>query len=773
MSSLRTLLVRGPMLVLGVVLAVLVLTAGIGLQRIAWKDAEARVEENLDHVSKQIDFRLEEMERLAESIGQAWEAGRIDPTNPAACWGTLAPWVRPHAHLTGVNLVRADGGGFGMGKAGDRWGGRRLYHEDGAWRFGPVLGDAAEADPALRSPGGPGFDFRERPWYQLGLRIQRATWTEVVLFAGRRAGRPGIFLVRPVRDLRGQLLGVLSLDLQLGSLSQVVWEVRPTPGSWLMVLDGKGRVVVPPSVPNAGPEDLEKSFLRTVGPDLFPVAHELFQGLRAGSPEGRRFHTSKDRFHGRLRSLGRPAGPDWHLVLALPDQDISSDPRRRALLIGGIGLLVMTLFGFLAHHFTRRVARPLTRLAEGAEALARGDQPVLAASRIQEIQTLSDALATAHAGIAEREALHARLRQSQRMEAVGTLAGGVAHDLNNQLTAILTHLELGLEKLDRDHPSWTNLKRAWDATRRCADTTKAILSFSRPSKPELAPLDLNLLVEGTLALLAKLMGPGIKVEKDLQAAPATVQGDRSQLEQLLVNLLLNARDALPAGGTIQVWTEVEGDLVALRVQDNGTGMAPEVLERIFEPFFTTKGLGQGTGLGLATAQGVARAHHGTLEAESEWGKGSCFILQLPQVRSAVARRDTGEIQPHPSLKGIDLLVVDDEEALRSGMAEVLESCHARVRMAADGEAAWALWLERPADFVLTDQLMPRCTGTELLERLRAGGSRVPVLLLSGRGLEGHEENLAKDPLVAHLPKPFTIARLLAAIGQLLQRAKAG
>lgn len=767
MTSLRGLLVRGPLLVFATVLGVLVAFAGIGLQRFAWRDAETRVEEHLGHVARQLDVRLAEMERLAASIGDAWEAGRIDPGKPEECWGQLAPWVRPHAHLTGVNLVRTDGQGFGLGRIGPSLMGRSILSDRGAWRFGPALGDAPPPAEGAGKPEPPAIDFRGRPWYRVGEAAARAIWTDAFPFAVRRAGQAGFCLVRPVRDAGGRLRGVLSLDLVLESFSQVVWSARPTPGTWLMVLDGQGRVIVPPA-PGVHPAAEPEAFLRPVGPSFHPLAHELFLGIQAGGAGSKGFQAARDGYHGRISPLGRSLGPDWYLVLAMPDQDINANPRKRVAVVAVTWAALVVLFGLLAHHYARRVVRPLTRLALGAEALARGEPPDLPKTRIQEIRTLADALAAAHRGIAERDALQARLRHGERLEALGTLAGGIAHDLNNQLAAILTQLELGLDKLPEGHPSWGNLKRAWDASRRAADTTRSILSFSRTAKPELASLDINELAEGTLTLLAKLIGPGIRIETDLQAAPAVVAGDRAQLEQLLVNLLLNARDALPAGGTIQVWTALEGETVVLRVRDNGTGMAPEVLGRIFDPFFTTKGVGKGTGLGLATALAVTQAHGGNLDATSEWGSGSCFTLRLPRALDPVPKRDTGELQPYPSLRGLEVLVVDDEESLRTGLGEILESCRAQVRLASDGEEAWSLWRQRPADLVVTDQLMPRCTGTELLARLRADGSRVPVLILSGRGLEGLEADLERDPRFAHLPKPFTIARLLRTVAHLMK-----
>lgn len=772
MTTLHRLLVRDPLILMSLVLTAVVVFAGFGFTRAAWQEAETRVEADLTHVTRQLDFRFAEMERLAESIGLLWESGHLDPRNDQACWQHLAPFVKAHDHLTGVNLIQADGVGFGLGRVGPLWAGRGLFLEGSGWRYGPVLGDAAEADPSLRTPGKNAIDLRSRPWYQLGLQAKRATWTEVVLFTGRRAGQPGIFLVRPVRNREGHLLGVLSLDLLLESITKVVWEVRPTPGAWLMAIDERGRIIVPPQTHAMDEaQGRESVFLRPVAPDLFPLAHDLFTAVEKKGGAASGIRAVRDRLHGRIRPLARAGGPNWYLVLALPENDINAAPRRRALLVGAIGLAMVGLFATLAFHLTRRVAHPLDQLARSAEALTRGEPPPVPSTSIHEIGILSATLEAAHRGLAEREALQAQLRHSHRMQAVGTLAGGIAHDLNNQLAAILTQLELGLTRIDPGQPSHRNLAKALEATRRCADTTKALLSFSRPSKPELQALDLNQLVEDTLNLLTQLLGPEIKVEKDLHPEAATVMGDWTQLEQVLVNLLLNARDALPAGGTIQVWTSCEHGEVRLQVVDNGTGMTPEVKEQVFDPFFTTKDVGKGTGLGLASALGVARAHGGQLLVESTWGKGSCFTLCLPQATIPAAAPVTVQNQPYPDLAGVKLLVVDDEEALRGSIAEVLEACSAHVLTASDGEEGWDCLQGHVVDLIVSDQLMPRCTGAELMDRLRASGSKVPILLLSGRGLEGMEEDLAKDPLVAHLAKPFTISRLLEAVVSLLKTSK--
>jgi two-component system, cell cycle sensor histidine kinase and response regulator CckA len=499
------------------------------------------------------------------------------------------------------------------------------------------------------------------------------------------------------------------------------------------------------------------------------LAYDLFRRAKEGASPEAMLGSQRDDQHGRIRALGRPGGPLWYLVLALPDRDITADPWRRAVLVAFLSVALLALFAGLAFHLAHRVARPLAELVAGAEALARGHDPVLPLPQIQEIQTLGQALATARLGMVEREALQRTLLTGQRLEALGTLAGGIAHDLNNQLFAILSQLELGLNKVPEGHPSWKNLKQAWDASRRCTDTCRALLAFGRPAKPVLAPMDLNTLVGDTLGLLVNLLGPGICVTRNLQATPAMVMVDRAQVEHLVTNLMINARDALPAGGTIQVSTAVVGEELELRVQDDGVGMTPEVLERIFDPFYTTKEPGQGTGMGLAMAMGVAKAHGGRIEAKSEPGKGSTFILRLPRGTGAASEPEPAEVHLTPRLEGLRILVADDEEAVGAAIAEALEAYGVSVSRAPDGEEAWAMLEACPHDLLLTDQLMPHCTGRELVDRLRATGSRIPVLLMSGWDLESQEGLLASDPNLILLAKPFTISRMIVAVEELLRR----
>lgn len=765
MMNLRRLLVRDQVLALGLALLALVALVWIGLSQLAWANAEGRVLADLRQVERQLEQRLVGMERLAEAVGEQWLHGELDPVDGALCWRLLHPWVNREEHLTGVNLVRTDGQGFGLGQTGRAWGGRGVMAEGAAFRFGPILGDPGEVASA---PPKVAPDFRQRPWFQAGARATQGFWTEPFTFAARREGQPGISYVLPVRDAKGILKGVISLDLLLEGLTQVVWESRVTPGSSLMVVDAGGRVIAPPAGGGMSQSEARrKVFLSSVSPTHFPLAHQLLLQTQAGNPNGTNIRGRRLHYHGRLQVFSRAQGPDWRLVLAIPDEDVLADPYRRVGVVALVSVLIFGLFTLLVLRQARRLGRPLAQLGEAAEAMVRGEAPVVPETRIREVKLLGGALMEAHQAGLERERLTQQLQQTQRLETVGTLAGGIAHDVNNQLMAVLGQLDLGSEQLGAGHPARRHLDRATEAARRCAETTRALLAFSRPSKPNLVPLDINTVIQETLTLMGKVVGVQIQLRGDLGLGLPAVLGDPVQLEQVLVNLVINARDAMPGGGTLEVGSALRGDRVEVTVRDEGSGMSPEVQARMFDPFYTTKAPGAGTGLGLPMVLGIVQAHGGEIEVDSRLGVGTCFRVLLPIGGPPGALPTGTEIRSHsPRLTGLRLLLVEDEPIIRNTLGEALRRWGADVAEAGNGDAAWERLRAEGFDVIISDHLMPGCTGLELLERLRGQGRTLPLILVSGYGLDGMEARLAADPNLRVLPKPFQLARLAEVIQEL-------
>jgi PAS domain S-box-containing protein len=402
---------------------------------------------------------------------------------------------------------------------------------------------------------------------------------------------------------------------------------------------------------------------------------------------------------------------------------------------------------------------PTGELREFPFVLARRDGPgweaVLSARRVQ-LQGEPCNLAVIR-DVHERVRLERRLAQSQRLEAVGRLAGGIAHDFNNLITGIRGYADLLLDGLPAEDPRRADLHEIQRASARAADLTRQLLTFARRQVVTPRLLDLNTVVRDAEALLRRLCGERVALSIHLWPEPVAVTIDPAQLEQVLTNLTVNSRDAMPDGGHLDVRTVIDGDRAVLSVHDEGIGIAAEALPHIFEPFYTTKSDGKGTGLGLATAYGIIEQAEGRLEVQSDPGVGTTMRVVLPlAAASALPERTTDE---HPALpRGTEhLLVVDDEPQIRDLAQRLLTRLGYRVDVARDGHAALALVAERgDIDLVVTDMVMPGMGGSELLASLADRGTAPKVIVMSG-----YSEDLAVSGRegMPFLPKPFTVAEL--------------
>ena len=373
--------------------------------------------------------------------------------------------------------------------------------------------------------------------------------------------------------------------------------------------------------------------------------------------------------------------------------------------------------------------------------------------------------------ITARRALEEQLRQAQKMEAVGRLAGGVAHDFNNLLTVINGYTE-GLLASAAAGPIHDDLAVIRDAGDRAAALTAQLLAFSRRSIIAPRPVNLTALVGRLARMFARILGEHITLVTELAPDLASVMADPGQLEQVLLNLVVNARDAMPAGGTLTISTgngaaSDGGGQVCLAVTDTGEGMTDEVRGRMFEPFFTTKPQGKGSGLGLATVYGIVERAGGTIAVVSEVGRGSRFAVTLPAV-DAVEAPPVSDGAPH--LRGAEVvLLVEDEPGVRRLIERGLTSHGYAVLAAADGEAALRLEADHrgPIDLLVTDVVMPGMTGRELADTVRARRPTTRVLYISGYTddeVVRHGVVAARD---AFMQKPFTPLGLLTRVRALL------
>ncbi|MGV3710804.1 MAG: PAS domain S-box protein [Gemmatimonas sp.] len=375
-----------------------------------------------------------------------------------------------------------------------------------------------------------------------------------------------------------------------------------------------------------------------------------------------------------------------------------------------------------------------------------------------------------------------QLRHSQKMEAVGRLAGGIAHDFNNLLTVIHGNTSLALLDAEKGSGVHAALEEVREASTRASSLTRQLLAFSRRESVELQLLDVNAVVSDLRRMLVRLIGEHIQLETDLHEENLVVRADRTNIEQLLINLVVNARDAMHDGGVVTIEcarvvlddeaaAELEllsGPYVQLAVADTGAGMDEETRARAFEPFFTTKPSGEGTGLGLATVYAIATRHEGAVDIESRPGVGTTVTLWLPLVaEEATSAETTGEHQAQSVGTGT-VLLVEDEEAVRNLARRVLVAHGFRVLEASNGEDALQVWAQHGSsvDVLVTDVVMPKMGGQALVDRLRTERPDLAVVFCSG-----YSDNMLlplsdDDARTSFLAKPFTLHGLVERVTRL-------
>jgi signal transduction histidine kinase/CheY-like chemotaxis protein len=659
----------------------------------------------------------------------------------------------------------------------------------------------------------PGYDPTQRAWYVAAMeryaRRPRASapsdpqtaiaWSDAyTLFTTRE---PGISASFAARAPTGELM-IVAYDILLDEVSRYTRAERPTPNGrvfvvsdsgWMIGLPGDERfadraargeyTLLPIERLGAAPLDAWAAAWRARGEEV-----ALTQPLAVGD----------DTWWMGFRAFDLAPGRRFWIGVVAPESDIRARTGLEGTGIVAATVIALLLAFFVAARLARRVADPLAALAEQSARIARLDlapQPT-PTSRLWEVRQLGAAVESMRRALqenlAERERASealaeskARLLQSQKLDAVGQLAGGVAHDFNNLLTAIRGYATLLRERLAGDAEGLDDLNEIDAAAQRASDLTRQLLAFSRRQHAEPRVLDVNAAVTSATRMLGRLMGEHIKLETMLDDGLPAVRIDPGQLHQVLVNLAVNARDAMPDGGRLTITTSAGGRIratdapvaapyrppVVISVVDTGMGMTPEVRARVFEPFFTTKETGRGTGLGLATCWGIVRDAHGTIEIESEPGQGTVVRVILPSVSErAVPVAVPGE---HPVADGAaaTILVVEDEAQLRLLAERTLTRAGLTVLTAADGIAAMELLQKRgaPVDLVLSDVVMPRLGGPGLARRIRAIWPDARMLFTTGYAdadAFGTDADAVRGITV--LRKPFTPAELVRAVRQELE-----
>ncbi len=389
----------------------------------------------------------------------------------------------------------------------------------------------------------------------------------------------------------------------------------------------------------------------------------------------------------------------------------------------------------------------------------------------------------------EKEKIQAQLLQVQKMEAVGTLAGGVAHDFNNLLTTIHGYTELAMMELNEGDPLYRDLREVQRASVRAANLTRQLLLFSRRQPIEMSPLNLNKTIKEMMEMVRRLIGEDIAVTTSIEEELWMIKADPGNIEQVIMNLIVNARDAMPEGGEITIGTKNvhldeddckaivdarPGNFACLSIADTGIGMDKKTVEHIFEPFFSTKGPGKGTGLGLSVAYGIIKQHEGWINVYSEPGRGTTFRIYLPAVPVKLDTVDEGLVSPAEFKgRGEQILLVEDDQAIRELIARILQENGYVVFAAANAEEALGLFEQKKGEFhlIFSDVILPDQTGLQLVAQLLSGNPELRVLLSSGYTDQKSQWPVIRERGFRFLQKPYSLPDLLRAIRETIEQDK--
>jgi signal transduction histidine kinase len=569
-----------------------------------------------------------------------------------------------------------------------------------------------------------------------------------------------------LHDPQGRVTGILSVGMRMRWVAELARRVDVSRGAIVLVIDESGYIIA--RFPDGG-----------LGGTTHPEG-TIATRLRAGQVAGFQDATGRDSIPRRIAFALLPSPPHKRVAVGVgvPIAQITAGPDARlrvALLLLLSSMAAAALVAWLAAE--RLILRDIRALVGAADRIGTGDFSARSGVRNApvEVQRLSSALDEMARRLGEREE---RQLQAQKLESIGRLAGGIAHDFNNLLTAITGNVEDVRDGFAPGSPERESLDVALEAARRSGGLTRQLLTFARRDALQATPMAIGPVVEETAILLRRTLGTAISVEvRSEERRLAAI--DRGRVEQMLVNLALNARDAMPDGGQLTLavrdvalhepWRGVAaGDWVRIDVADNGIGMPPAVRAQIFEPFFTTKGPGQGTGLGLSMVYATMQQLGGTVTVESALGRGTTMSLWFPAadvgaLPAAPVPSSTRRARPSGAGR---ILLVEDEAAVRTLAARILRREGYTVVEADDGAAALQCIGEEGVeafDVVITDLVMPRLGGVALAEAIRTRRSSMPVVLMSGFLGSERPDAVLRLPRTVLLEKPFQLSALLDAV----------
>ncbi len=636
------------------------------------------------------------------------------------------------------------------------------------------------------------YDPRVRPWYRDSIESRGHIWTEPYFFFTSK--KPGISSANPVYNSAGDTVGAVGVDIEIDSLSEFLASLNISENAKAFILNSNGDVIAYPDlgmIHRAVSGDSGTPKFTRIDEFGDPVARLAFLSL--GQATGNydiaeatftSFVVDGETYLASFSPLLHPELP-WSLGIYLPKDDFlgvfKENQQQNLLMVAGI-TVIACLLGIM---LWRGIARPLTLLRAHARTVSNGDlqPPPEIRSAYSEIREMVLSFDRMVSGLRDRDQRNVelagelqeseiQLRQAQKMEAMGQLTSGIAHDFNNLLGIVIGNLDFLRDAL-KDRPESRDMaERAIRAALRGADLTQRLLSFARRQRLKPEVIDLNALVATMTDLMQRTLGETIKVESDVAGDLRLARIDPSQMETALLNLAMNARHAMPNGGTLTVETRnvilerrnpgiheevLPGPYVMVTVGDTGAGMSSKVLTQVFEPFFTTKPIGEGSGLGLSMVHGFIKQSLGHIAIESDEGVGTKVRLYFPVV--ADDRLEVPDkVLPLEELRGNGetILVVEDDEEVRAVAVVIIESLGYMVLEAMDGaEALAALDQNEKVDLLFTDMVLPNdMNGAELATETVARRPGIKVLYTSGYSEAVAEHDDQRWQAIDLVPKPY-------------------
>lgn len=624
------------------------------------------------------------------------------------------------------------------------------------------------------------FTLRSSPYFLDALRTKQFT-VGVPVRSRTIAGRPWILpFILPVLDSSsGRVRAMVGASVLLDSLEAMRVARALPPGSILSVLDSAGRIIL-----------RSKHVDRWIG-KVYP--EQPRPSAIRGPLEGGTLVTSAIDSVERLFGAQAATRLPWRVYVGIPTAYAFGPSRTHFTEDVLIGLLLSLTVVVLGYSIIAGFVAPIESLTGDARAISAGDMARRSTidSR-DEVGTLARTFNTMADAIVERNnalaASQEQLRQAQKLEALGSFAGGIAHDFNNYLSSIIGHSEMALLDLPAASPVRDDVEGVLASAQRAATLTRQILIFSRRQATTPQLLDPNELITSIERMIARLLGEAITITLSLEPRVGVIRADRGQLEQVLMNLAANARDAMPSGGRFQITTAAieltgnhagtpslaAGRYLCISASDTGTGISPETRERMFEPFFTTKERGHGTGLGLALAYGIVQQSGGAMHVESTEGRGTTFHVYVPLVIDAttahVSRLAESRVGIPTRTSGVErILLVEDDSAVARVTTRILTRAGYEVDYADHGQAGLDALASAgdPYDLVMTDIIMPGMSGADLAREMSVRYPMVKVLFVSGYPDDDELVRTVAQDQLPFLAKPFSTAVLLQTVRRLL------